>query len=259
MTRLEWDTFESRRYEIGVDHGVFYPTIGPGVPWNGLISVSELESDTSTGKIIFVDGNRYSTELGIGDFAAILSAFTFPDEFEEYDGYNEYGFSNQRRKKFNFSYRTKLADEINENKGYLIHLVYNALATPTERSNVSNSGVIDPNLFSWSISTTPVVIPDARATSHFIIDTTKAYPATIKWLEDHLYGTALLNPSMPTIKEILEFFEANAIFRVTDNGDGTATIAGPEYAVHMINEDTVELTYETVIFLGDDTYQLSSL
>ena len=260
MTKLEWDTFGSRSYEVGLDRGVFYPSTGPGVPWNGLIAVSEIENETGGGRIIYVDGNRHSTELGIGNFAAILSAVTYPDEFEEYDGTDAQGFSGQRRKSFNFSYRTLLAnDALGDYRGYLIHLVYNALATPSTRDYISLSGTVDPSVFSWGISTTPIVIPDARATSHFVIDSTKAYPVTIKWLEDQLYGTSLITAHMPTPTEILELFEENAIFRVIPHGDGTVTIIGPDEAVEEISPNLWKLDWPSVIQIAEHTYKASSL
>lgn len=256
---LIWDDFGSRNYEVGVDRGVFYPKNGIGVSWNGLVSVGELEGDTSSGKIIFIDGQKRATELGIGTFAAIISAVTYPDEFEEYDGYDDMGASNQRRKSFDFSYRTFLSNEINDRRGYLIHLVYNALATPTTHENYSIGDSINPQVFSWGLSTTPVVIPDARATSHFVIDSTKAYPETLIWLEEQLYGTNLINPNMPTALEVLALFEEHAVFKVIPHGDGTVTIIGPDDAVEELAPNLWELDWPSVIQITDHKYHASSL
>lgn len=45
MGKLSWDGVGERIYETGVDHAVLYVTdedgYGRGVPWNGLISVTE--------------------------------------------------------------------------------------------------------------------------------------------------------------------------------------------------------------------------
>ena len=256
---LIWDDFGSHKYEVGIDRGVFYPKNGIGVPWNGLVSVSELEGDTSSGKIIFVDGQRRATELGIGTFAAILSAVTYPDEFEKYDGYDDMGASNQRRKSFDLSYRSYLSNEIDDRRGYLIHLVYNALATPTTHENYSVNESVNPLVFSWGISTTPVVIPDARATSHFVIDSTKAYPETLIWLEEQLYGTSLINPHMPSALEVLALFEEHAIFKVIPHGDGTVTISGPDTAVNEISPNLWHIDWPSVTQVGIHTYHMQSL
>lgn len=260
MTRLEWDILGSRHYEAGVDRGVLYPAVGPGVSWNGLTAVGELEGDTPEGKIIYFDGERHSSELGIGTFAAIISALTYPKEFEPHDGYDAIGFSNQTRKPFHFSYRSRVGNDTKAEKyGYLIHLVYNALATPTSVDRNSLYSTIDPSEFKWGISTTPVFIPEARATSHFIIDTTKAYPDVISAMEDILYGTSSSSPRMPTITEILDLFEEHAIFKVIHHGDGTATVSGPDTAVYETSPNLWMLDWPSVIQLDEHLYKASSL
>lgn len=257
---LRWDDIGEHSYEAGVDRGVFYPSVGPGIPWNGLVSVAESEQNTQQ-RVTYVDGHRQVTVLTFGDFIADLSAFTYPPEFEAYDGTSKWESAAQDRPDFNLSYRTLIGDDVEDlGSGYQIHLVYNAKASPSHKNRKSLVNAVAVETFLWGLTTTPVIVPRFRPCSHFIIDTTKAYPETIGLLEDMLYGFDGSDARFPTIDELLDLFESTAIFQVTDNGDGTATITGPDEAVEELEDgDLVRLTWPSVIQLSEDTYQLSSL
>lgn len=41
MAELVWGGNGQRYFETGIDRGVLYPRVGPGVPWNGLTGISE--------------------------------------------------------------------------------------------------------------------------------------------------------------------------------------------------------------------------
>lgn len=252
MTRIVWNEVEKRYYEFGVDRGVFYPQNSIGYPWSGLISVKDETVDTSQ-QLIYIDGVGHANELKVGSFSATIDALHYPKQFEPYDGYSEYASARSRRS-FDFCYRT-----MQDQGHYKIHLVYNALATPTERNNSSVNATVEMELFSWKISTRPVLVPRARPSAHFEIDTRRVNPGLIEALEEQLYGSDSTQPSMPTITDLLNIFEEYAIFHVVDNGDGTATIWGPDEAVHMVDADTAEFEWPSVIFIGDDTYEMSSL
>lgn len=249
MTRLQWGG--DRPYEAGVARGVFYPKNGVGCAWNGLVTVNESTVDASQ-SLIYIDGEGHQNQLLIGSFAASIGAITYPEEFEPFDGYSETR-PGQRRREFDFSYRTLQSDG-----HYKIHLIYNALATPTDRNNNTINVVIDVGLFTWDLSTRPEVIPGGKASAHFIIDTTLVNPGVVVAIEDRLYGSNVSQPDMPLVPEILAIFEEYAIFRVVDNGDGTAIISGPDEAVRITDVDAAEFIWSSVIFVGDDTYQLSS-
>lgn len=262
MSKLIWGKGGERLYEAGVDHGVFYPSLGPGIVWNGLATIQESTENTEN-LIMYIDGDRQITEISLGTFAAVLEAFTYPLEFEPYDGLSKWDLSAQTRLPFNLSYRTLIGnDKLGISKGYKLHLVYNVLAAPTERNNRSVNASSEIENFKWSLSTTPVAIPGLRPSSHFVIDSTKAYGSSLALIEDMLYGTDDTVSHFPTVEELLEIFESTAIFKVTDNGDGTATIEGPDEIVFI--DDVVEQIaqlgpWPTVVALGEDTYQLSSL
>lgn len=249
MTRLNWGGTQA--YETGVDHGVFYPKGGTGVVWSGLVAVNDTTVDASQ-SLIYIDGVGHQNQLLIGNFSAVVEAITYPEEFEPYDGYDNF-HTGGRRRRFDFSYRTLLGEG-----HYQIHLVYNAVATPTQRNHSTMNTAQEVELFSWEIATRPEVIPDAKASSHFVLDTRYVYPEVLTLIEDRLYGTDASLADMPTATELLDIFWDNARFRVTDNGDGTATIIGDDDAVSNVGVDLWRLEWPSVIQQNSTTYRVSS-
>ena len=237
MTKLSWD---SRTYESGLDRGVLYLEDNSGIAWNGLMAVNE-SNDGFELSSNYIDGYKYAIHQTQGNFAATLQAFTYPDEFEEYDGHSEFVYTNQKRKKFNFSYRTKIKED-----SYKIHLVYGALTEPSERANTTLGSDMAPAVFSWAL------VADA----HYVIDSTVAYPETLAEIESMLYGSEVENSSLPDIDTIVEIFESEVDLRITDNGDGTWTAEGD--SVTMLDATTFQIDSPSVIFLTSDTYRVSS-
>ena len=255
MAKLNWDVTGERIYETGVDRGVFYPAVGPGVAWNGLINIKEDPTGVDI-KPFFVDGVPYRTQKTKESFAAILQAYNSPREFDDYDG----SYGQQRRRAFGLSYRTRIGNDISADYGYKIHLVYNALAMPVSVDNSTlTSDSPNANPFSWGISTKPVPISGAKPAAHFIIDSRSAYPEALQAIEAVLYGSEDSDPRLPDFDEVLEIFESFAILTIIDHGDGTWTAIGPDDVVHMLDATSFEITWPTAIYLSEDTYQVSSL
>lgn len=254
MTKLIWDETGTREYEIGADRGVFYPLDGPGTPWNGLVSVKEAPSGAD-GSTAYFDGRKYQQHRAVEGFAGTIEAITYPDEFEPYSGMA----SGQRRRFFNLTYRTMIGNDTNGlDHGYKIHLVYNVMASPADKSYLSFTDNSEPTTFGWDFTTMPFPI-QGRQCSHLVIDTTKAHPWTVEALENLLYGAEDVQPSMPDPNEVVELFESTAILRVTDNGDGTWTATGPDDAIIMIDAETFAITWESAVYIDDKTYFISSL
>ncbi len=81
----------------------------------------------------------------------------------------------------------------------------------------------------------------------------------IQAIEDLLYGSASTAPRLPDPQEILDLFEEGAILKIIDHGDGTWTAIGPDDVVYMTDPDTFEINWPSVVYLDEDTYQVSSL
>lgn len=219
MTRLEWRLPGQRFFEAGVDRGVLYPPNGAvGVPWNGLISISENPSGGEP-KPLYLDGVKYLNVSAAEEFAFSIEAFSAPREFAACDGSNMMAaglfISNQPRKSFDFTYRTLIGNEIEGlDLGYKIHLIYDALAGPSERTNRSISDRTQPLAFKWDATTRPRAVPGIRPTAHLVVDSRRTTSAILTALERELYGTDEIEPHMPTPAELI------AIFSITATGYG---------------------------------------
>jgi hypothetical protein len=238
MARLVWET---GLYETGIDRGVFYGPNGAVEPWNGLVSVQESPSDPND-VVRYLDGVKIQNRRKPGDFAGTIEAFTYPSSFEEV-------FTKRRANRFGFSYRTQTST------GTKIHLVYNALASPTDKTYRFEE--FDP--FSWSFTTIPMPVPGAKPTAHLIIDSSKSNYATIAALEDHIYGTESTDPHLPMPSDLINVFEENATVRVFDNGDGTFTITAPDEILEMLDATTFQIDWPSAVYIDEDTYTIRSL
>lgn len=202
-----WDQVGERLYETGTDHGVLYvydtanSRYGTGVAWNGLTGVDEKPSGAEANNK-YADNIKYLVLRSAEDFGATITAFTYPDEFEQCDGSAEPAdgvfLGQQERKMFGFSYRTKIGNDTDgDAHGYILHLVYGATASPSQRSYKTVNESPEPIEFSWEIATTPVVVTGYRPTAHIRINSLNADPTKLAALETILYGDTNNDPTLP--------------------------------------------------------------
>lgn len=211
MTRLTWGNVGERFFESGVDRGVLYVD-GSGVAWSGLTSVEESPTGGEA-KPYYIDGYKYANVAAAEEFEATISAFSSPKEFGPCDGtseiYNGLIATQQPRRPFNFSYRTKIGNDVDGiEHGYKIHLVYNALAKPASRSNTSLGQETSAQALSWAITTRPPRVTGIRPTAHFVIDTRYTPADILAEVEDLLYGNVNFAPVCPTVGELMAIFGA---------------------------------------------------
>lgn len=212
MTRLKWGEIGERFYEVGVDRGVLYVDDNPGVSWNGLVSVSE-SPNGGEAQAYYLDGIKVFNRANSEEFEATIEAYTYPPEFDQCEGErairNGLAITQQSKKSFGLSYRTKIGNDVDGvEHGYKIHLIYGALANPSQRSNNTIGDSIDPFNFSWQITTKPPSIKEHKPTSHFIIDSRETPPIVLLRIEEIIYGTFDGNPRLPTIPELLYIFNS---------------------------------------------------
>lgn len=258
MAKIEWDGVGEREFEAGLDRGVLY--IPEGIAWNGLIAVEEGFDGES--KPYFLDGVKYMDSESLGDFQAKLTAFTYPDEFEPFgNGVGQFGnglfIQNQRPKKFGLSYRTRIGNDLDgADHGYKIHIVYNAMAVPENKTYNSVGETPDPLTFGWSLTTTPELVEGHRPTAHVILDSTELDPDLLRGLEETLYGSAYVDPYLPSLAELIGLLETWATITITDNGDGTwtATTIGPDDNIIVSDDGSFLIKNVDATYLDDDTY-----
>ena len=137
----------------------------------------------------------------------------YPDEFSECDGSasiaDGISIGQQKRKTFGLAYKTTLGnDEESNDYGYKLHLLYNALAAPSERAYATVNDSPEAITLSWELSTTPVTVDGFKPTASVTIDSTKTDPVKLKQLEDMIYGTEDAEPKLPLPNEIIQIMNA---------------------------------------------------
>ena len=197
MSKLKWDETGKRFYETGVRNGVLYVmddtgAYPAGVPWNGLTSVTESPSGAEPTPL-YADDAKYLTLMSAEEFGASIEAYTYPDEFAACDGSASIGtgvtIGQQSRKTFGLCYRTTVGNDIEgEAFGYKLHIIYGALASPSEKAYQTINDSPEAITFSWEVSTTPVAVTGFKPTASLVIDSTKVAEAKMAALEEVLYG-----------------------------------------------------------------------
>ena len=210
MAKIVWDQTGERLYETGVRNGVLYVQEGGaypnGVAWNGLTAVTESPSGAEATPL-YADDIKYLSLMSAEEFGATIEAYTYPDEFAQCDGSASLAdgvyIGQQARKTFGLCYRTVVGNDVDNNDhGYKLHLIYGALAAPSEKPYATINDSPEAITFSWEITTTPVNVAGFKPTATVVIDSTKVDAAKLKALEDMLYGSDSEEPKLPLPDEI---------------------------------------------------------
>jgi hypothetical protein len=209
---LTWDPVGERFYETGIDQGVLYVpdangAYNTGFSWNGLTSITESPTGAEATKQ-YADNKIYLTLTAVEEFGISLEAFTYPDEFDEFDGIYTpnpgVSVGQQSRKSFGLSYRTRVGNDLlNDELGYKIHMIYGCRATPSEKAYNTVNESPEAMPLSWEIMTTPAAVAGQKATSIITVDSTKVDSTNLAALEAILYGAAAVAPALPTPDEVL--------------------------------------------------------
>lgn len=230
MAKLIWDATGERTYETGVDHGVLYPQVNgaypKGVAWNGLTAVTETPSGAEA-NAIYADNIKYLNLFSAEDFGATVEAYTYPEEFEKCDGSADAGvkglsIGQQKRQSFGLSYRTIIGnDSEGDSHGYKLHLIYAAMASPSEKNYQTVNDSPEAISFSWEVTTTPVAFTkrfkvgddpiELKPTARLTIDSTKVDSTRLATLEAKLYGTDKDEAQLPSPDEVLTILGATEV------------------------------------------------
>ena len=219
MAKLVWDKIGDRFYETGVDQGVLYDFVNGayvnGVAWNGLTAVNESPSGAEPSPL-YADNIKYLNLISNEDYGFTIEAYTYPDEFEKCDGSQSLTegvyVGQQTRKIFGFCWRTLVGNDTDgTDHGYKLHLAYNCLASPSQRSHSTVNDSPEAATLSWEVSTTPVAVAamegetlkgSFKPTAKITIDSTKADETKLKALEAILYGGENTEARMPLPGEV---------------------------------------------------------
>lgn len=218
MPKLVWDKTGERFYETGISHGVVYPqatggTYPKGAAWNGLTAVTESPSGAEPSPL-YADNIKYLNLMSVEEFGFSIEAYTYPKEFAECNGEGELApgvkIGQQKRKTFGMSYRTILGNDVDgDAHGYKLHLVYGALAAPSEMAHNTVNDSPEAATMSWECSTTPVSVAGFQPTAHIVIDSTTVAEDKLKELEKKLYGDAATEASLPLPDEVASIIKGS--------------------------------------------------
>jgi hypothetical protein len=238
MTTLVFDDTGNRRFETGVKKGVLYPlnTVNGlydnGYAWNGLTEVKEKPAGAASNKT-YADNTVYSNLLSAETFAGEISAYTYPDAFAACDGtatpVTGVSVGQQSRATFGLSYRTEVGNDVSSDVGYKLHLVYGALASPSEKDFSTINDSPAPVAFNWAFDCTGASSTSYGSPSLLVLDSTKVDATALASLEGFLYGTGGTAPSLPPPDSVLALFTGSitAITLTAPTFDGAHTITIP--------------------------------
>lgn len=221
--KLVWDQIGERFYETGLDMGVLYPQKNGeyplGVAWSGLTSMAENPSGAED-NAIYADNMKYLNLKSAEDFGATLGCYYYPDEWKACNGMAELipgvTLGQQARNTFGLAYRTKIGNDTEgDSKGYKIHMIYGCSSTPSQVTYNTTNDSPEANELSFEISTTAIPIDGAdddgkpfRPVASITADSTKLDAATMKKLEDVLFGTEDTEPRLPLPNELKTLLSA---------------------------------------------------
>ena len=219
MSKIVWDQTGERLYETGVKQGVLYVqdsggTYPKGVAWNGLTAVTESPSGAEATPL-YADDIKYLNLMSTEELGGTIEAYTYPDEFAECDGSASIAtgvyIGQQPRKTFGMCYTTTVGNDVDSNAhGYKLHLIYGALASPSEKAYSTINDSPEAITFSWEFSTTPVNVTGFKPTANIVIDSTKVASEKMTALEKILYGDTEAEPRLPLPDEVAQVITAGA-------------------------------------------------
>lgn len=197
MAAITWGDSGNHLYETGIDHMVLYRPddngdYTDGVAWNGITAFNETPSGADSNPV-WADNIKYLDLRSAEEFGATLECLYTPEEFAECDGIKVVApgimVYQQTRSPFGLSYRTLIGNEIKGNDfGYKLHLLYNATASPSEKSYNTVNDSPETSTLSYELTTTPIAAQGFKNTALITIDSTKVTKANLTALENVLYG-----------------------------------------------------------------------
>lgn len=212
MSKLVWDQTGERKYETGVKNAVLYVqetagTYSNGVAWNGITAVTESPSGAEPTPL-YADDIKYLNLLSNEEFGATIEAYMYPEEFEQCDGSASIAtgvsIGQQARKAFGLAYKTTVGNDVaNNDFGYKIHLIYGAVASPSEKAYATINDSPEAITFSWEVTTTPVEVAGHKPTATVVIDSTKVDKEKMAAIEAILFGSDDTEARLPLPAEII--------------------------------------------------------
>lgn len=218
MSALVWDKDDERFYQTGVEKVALYTkssgSYQTGVAWSGVSGITMSPSGAESNKV-YADNIEYLNLISAEQLSLTITAYDYPDEFAQCDGTATpvpgVTFGQQARKEFGLAYKTRIGtNEDGDGHAYMIHLVYNCKASPSERAYNTVNESPEAIEFSWTITTTKTDVTGYKPVASIDIDsrkfTTTAAAAKLKAFEEQLWGRdadSTANPAITALEPTL--------------------------------------------------------
>lgn len=222
--KLKWDQAGEKLYETGVKNAVLYvydkvteenkAGYGAGVAWNGITAVTESPSGAEPTPL-YADDSKYVTLTSAEELGATIEAYMYPDEFMVCDGSVELEdgvfIGQQARKKFALCYTTTVGnDELGNEYGTKLHILYGCLASPSEKAYATINDSPEAITFSWEVTCDPIAVTGHKPTASIVLDSNKCDKTKFASLLTTLYGSGENDAKMLTPDEIMSAMKASA-------------------------------------------------
>lgn len=204
MAKLVFDAMSAREFQTGVSHCVLFVKnangsgYAKGVAWNGITTITE-SPEGAEETALYADNIKYLSLRSAEEFKASIEAYSSPAEFDVCDGQAVVGLglkiSQQTRRAFAICYKTKKGTAENPDLGEILHIIYGATASPSERSYATVNDSPEAMTLSWDMTCIPVEVEGYKPIYHLEIDLTKyldsegKLTAAAQGIIDSLYGT----------------------------------------------------------------------
>lgn len=181
------------------------------VAWNGLISISA-SPEGAEDNDQWADNMKYSRTKSKETWGGSIEAYQSPKEFDACDGSAEavdgVNVGQQKRESFGLCYRTEIMNDASggESCGYLLHLLYNLTASPSERSYETINDSPDAMTLSWELDGVPVNVDGYEPLTEITIDSRYADAEKLAELEGMLFGTDESDAYQPSPKDVIDLF-----------------------------------------------------
>lgn len=235
MAKLIWDATGEHFYQTGTKNGIYFPTLtdttatdyhlgyGKGVAWNGLTGVTETPSGAEE-NAQYADDIKYLALRGTEDFGGTIECFAYPDAFKQSNGevspVTGMTIGQQSRRAFGFAFKSVKGNEVLGNDyGEMIHIIYNATISPSERAYATINQDPEAITFSYEFTTTPINVSISiegqtfKKTSLVTIDSTLlsggVNNAKYKQIWETLEGTSEKDSQILLPHEVYTILSAN--------------------------------------------------
>lgn len=205
--KLVWDQIAEKLYETGVEQVALFPmtaegTYGTGVAWNGVTAFNVNPSGAEPTNL-YANNNKYLVLMSKEDIGGTIEAYMYPEEFRPCLGFASpvagLYVGQQDRRGFGVVAKTRIGNDTEYTKhGYKLHIIYGALASPSEDSNSTVNETPEAKTWSFEYTTTPVAMSGFEPTSYLCVDSTNVDEEKLAALEKIIYGDAEVEATLPT-------------------------------------------------------------